>query len=262
MNSPTGRTSLFGRILFALSFLTRLPLPSWVHEMGLPEGLGSLPLFLTGLLLGGLLSLLFWVLSAQSFLPFPVSPYLRAFLLIAAWTYLTGALHLDGVADATDAAFAPVSPEEKRRIRKDPRKGAFAIVALNLFLIGKWTGILLATGPLPILLAPILARSVLPLLFAGVASGDPARPPEGLGALLLSGGSGERWIGPGLAILAAVVTERGAGGIVSLLTVGGLYLLGRFLSHRMDGPSGDLAGLLVEAGEVLFLLLSSVPMGA
>src|SRR5262245_48439166 len=40
-----------------------------------------------------------------------LSPLLAAALVVALWAVLTGALHLDGLADTADAAFAPVSRE-------------------------------------------------------------------------------------------------------------------------------------------------------
>ncbi len=254
MKSPEGRESFVDRLLFALSFLTRFPVPSRIHEAGPPSSLGALPLLSTGLLLGGALAIVSWL---PAFLPRPLPPFLQAFLLLLLWIALTGGLHLDGVADTMESALAPVSPEEKRRIRKDPRKGVYAILALILLIFGKWTGLLLARPAMGALfLAPLLSRGFLPVLFGGLSRGK-ERPTAGLGRLLLTESLGWSVLSSFLALLIAF----GVGGLrtaaAALLLLGGLYLLGHEVLKRSDGLSGDLAGFLIESGEVAFLLLLS-----
>ncbi|MCL5284850.1 MAG: adenosylcobinamide-GDP ribazoletransferase [Nitrospirae bacterium] len=254
MRAPEGRDRFVDRLLFALAFLTRLPVPARIHEAGMPSFLGAIPLLLSGLFLGGTLALVSWL---PTFLPRPPSPFLRALLLLFLWIALTGGLHLDGVADMTESALAPVSPEEKRRIRKDPRKGVYAIVALNLLILGKWTGLLLARpGMVALFLAPLLSRGFLPLVFRALARGR-SEPSGGLGRLLLGESRGPALVSAFLSLLIAL----GAGGLraaaASLLLLGGLTLVGNFLLKRSDGLSGDLAGFLIESGEVATLLLLS-----
>jgi len=255
VNPPEGRDRFLDRLLFALSFLTRLPVPSGVHEAGMPSRLGAIPLLATGLILGGLLSLAAWL---PTLLPRPLPSFLQAFLLLFLWIALTGALHLDGVADSLEAALVPVSIEEKRRIRKDPRKGVYAIVSLNLLLLGKWIGLLLANPePTAIFLAPFLSRGFLPLLVKILSRGRPA-PSGGLGALLFEPG----WPPPFFAALTGVLVAFGTGGgrvgLASLLLLGGLWIAGRQVLNRSDGLSGDLAGLLIEGGETSLLLILSL----
>src|SRR5436305_872648 len=44
------------------------------------------------------------------------SPLVAAFLVLAAWVALTGALHLDGFCDLCDGLFGGRTPEERLRI--------------------------------------------------------------------------------------------------------------------------------------------------
>lgn len=255
MSSPEGRDRFRDRLLFALSFMTRFPVPSRVHEAEMPSFLGAFPLLIIGLFLGGVLAAADWLPVVLSR---PMPPFLTAFLLLGLWIFLTGALHLDGLADTLESALAPVSPEEKRRIRKDPRKGVYAIVALNLLLLGKWIGLLLATpGPAAVFLAPLLSRGFLPLLFRLLSRGRPA-PEGGLGALL----SGSGWRAPLAAAILGILAAFGAGGIrggvSAMILFSGLLLVGSGVLKRSDGLSGDLAGFLVEGGETAFLLLLSL----
>ena len=255
MSDPEGRDRFRDRILFALSFLTRFPVPARVHAAGMPSFLGAFPLLLTGLLLGGGLAAVDWL---PVLLPRPIPPFLMAFLLLGLWIFLTGGLHLDGLADTLESALSPVSPEEKRRIRKDPRKGVYAIVALNLLLLGKWIGLLLATpGPAAVFLAPLLSRGFLSLLFRLLSRGRPL-PQGGLGALL----AGSGWASPLSATLLGILAAFGTGGIrggmAALVLFLGLFLVGGGVLRRSDGLSGDLAGFLIEGGETTFLLLLSL----
>ncbi len=254
MNAPEERESLVDRLLFALSFLTRLPVPSRIHGAGPPSSLGALPLLFTGLLLGGVLAGASWL---AAFLPRPLSPFLQAFLLLLLWIALTGGLHLDGVADTMESAMVPVSPEEKRRIRKDPRKGVYAILALILFIFGKWTGLMLARPAMGALfLAPLLSRGFLPILFGGLSRGK-EKPPAGLGRLLLASSPGCALLSSLLALLIAFGVGGVRTAVGALLLVGALYFLGKEVLKRSDGLSGDLAGFLIESGEVAYLLFLS-----
>ena len=48
---------------------------------------------------------------------------------------LTGGIHLDGLADTSDALGANTTPERRREILKDPRAGAFAVIGIGVYLI-------------------------------------------------------------------------------------------------------------------------------
>ncbi|HCJ29476.1 MAG TPA: adenosylcobinamide-GDP ribazoletransferase, partial [Pseudomonas sp.] len=83
-------------LLIALQFLTCLP----VRLDGKPEpraiGVSLLYYPVVGLLMGGMLVVLGMALH-------DTAPALRAALVLAAWVAITGALHLDGLADSADA---------------------------------------------------------------------------------------------------------------------------------------------------------------
>ena len=250
-----------GGFFRALSFLTRLPVPKrfvGVTDAGDPLPLEVFWIPVVGAAVGAVLALASVLLSRLAILIPPVHPFVSAFLILIVWIFMTGALHLDGLADTAECAFAEVPPHEKRRIRKDPRKGVYAIVALNLAILAKWVGILsLLSSPVALLLAPLLSRGALVPVFRYLARSATDKG-EGLGGLLLSrpssGSFGDGALAGLLFSLAAAGLaggEKGAGAaIVMLVAMAGL---GRALLSRIDGLSGDLAGLLIEAGEILFL---------
>ncbi len=160
-------------LLVALQFLTRLPLPHvlvdeatftrsmrWFPAAGLAVGL----VLLAGLWLGSLLD-----------------PWTGALLGLAAWVGVTGALHLDGLADLADASGALHKGRERlREVLADPHVGSFGVVAIGLQLLAKLVLLhALLAGPAwwTVLFVPAAARFGplvwswwLPPLHEGLAS--------------------------------------------------------------------------------------------
>jgi len=235
-------------LLIALQFLTRLPIH--LKAMPSPEAMGRSLLWYpaVGLLIGLALLIMQWLLHGAT-------PAIQAALLLSFWVLLTGGLHLDGLADSADAWAGGFGDRERTlRIMKDPRSGPIAIVALVLVLLLKFAA-LQSCPPLALLLAPWLARSLLPLLFlttAYVRAG-------GLGASLAEH-LPRRALVLCLAIQAILLLCLAAWtGALALL---GALLLFAVLRHlmcqRLGGTTGDTAGALVELTEALILILLSL----
>jgi adenosylcobinamide-GDP ribazoletransferase len=124
-------------LILAIQFLTRLPTPGLAgFQSG--ELAGSVVWFpLAGLLVGGLVALAAW-LGGQ------LDPWLGALLALAVWVWVTGALHLDGLADLADAlgaAHRPDDPQDRRErllaVLADPHLGVFGGAALVMQVIAK-----------------------------------------------------------------------------------------------------------------------------
>jgi adenosylcobinamide-GDP ribazoletransferase len=126
--------SYFKALLLAIQFLTRIPVPVDIQP---DEQLArrSLVMFpLVGWLIGGIL----YCLCIFIMLPGKFSPLTVAVILVAFETLITGAFHLDGLADTFDAFFSTAqTPEQKLAIMKDSRIGVMGAVALVLALLLK-----------------------------------------------------------------------------------------------------------------------------
>lgn len=234
-------------LLIALQFLTRLPIR--LPGMPAPEQLGRSLLWypLVGLLLGGVLLAAAWLMSGV-FVP------LAAALLLALWVLASGGLHLDGLADSADAWVGGLGDRERAlAIMKDPCCGPIAVVTLLALLLLKFAALwaLLAAGHWPaLLLAPLLGRSALLLLFLGT----PYVRQGGLGsamALHLPTRAGWRvLLAVGLAGLLA-----GWSGVLALGTALGVFALcRRALLRRLGGTTGDTAGAILELVECAVLV--------
>lgn len=244
-------------LLIALQFLTRLPvrLPSEPNEKDLGRSLLYYPL--VGLLLGLLLAASDWLLGS-------VPPLLRAALLLVIWVSVTGALHLDGLADSADAWLGGHGDRERTlAIMKDPCSGPIGAVTVVLTLVvklGALAALCEAGNRLAIVVPPLLGRTVLPLLFLTT----PYVRPGGLGAALAAHLPRRAAVWVVLAASALVCFLVGASGALLLLITGCVFLLLRAaMQRRIGGATGDLAGAMVELTEAAALVVAVIigPIG-
>lgn len=242
-------------LLIALQFLTRLPVPLRDNPSESETGRSLLYYPLVGLLIGLLLAATAWALADAPAL-------LRAALVLAAWVLLTGALHLDGLADSADAWVGGHGNRARTlRIMKDPACGPMGVVALVMVLlvkfaalvriasIGEWT---------TLILIPVLGRAALPLLFFTT----PYVRAGGLGAILAK--YQRRRAGALVVILTvtAVLLSPGTTGLWLLLAGTGVFLALRTLMiQRLGGTTGDTAGALVELIEAAGLVTAVLVHG-
>jgi adenosylcobinamide-GDP ribazoletransferase len=237
--------SLWRPLRVALALLTTLPVGR-VQEAD-PDDLGRSPLAypLVGLLIAVLLIAACWAL-------FDLPPLAAAALVLALWVVLTGALHLDGLADCADALLGGHADAERRRaILKDPHVGSAAVVAVALVLIGKFAGLAAALDHgslLPLLISPVLARvAVLGLMCAlpyaspgGMAETAMARLPRQTGWLLVIGVAVVAlFIAPSALVATAAITA----------------LVGAVARRTLGGATGDVYGATVELIETAVLLV-------
>jgi len=183
----------------------------------------------------------------------------RGALLTVLLVVLTGGLHLDGLADTCDG-LAGDTRERRLAIMADTATGAFGVVGVTCLLLLKCAAFatLESAAALPALvLVPVLGRWAMVLaLFAFPY----ARGPSGLGYYFKEGA---RWpalvvatafvAGPALALLPAGVAA-GAAGLAGVLTLG----LGRWMSARLGGLTGDVYGAVCEVVETASLI--TVPL--
>ncbi|MBI3779239.1 MAG: adenosylcobinamide-GDP ribazoletransferase [Gammaproteobacteria bacterium] len=243
---------LFHPFLIALQFLTRFP----VHLPVIPDarlvGRSLLYYPLVGLVLGLVLAALNWTLGNAPGL-------LRAALLLAAWVLLTGALHLDGLADSADAWVGGLGDRERTlAIMKDPCCGPAAVVTLVVVLLVKFSALVQlasARNWAALVLAPVLGRIALQALFLTT----PYVRPGGLGANLAQYFPRRNCAIVMLVSLIVIPLVAGSHGFWMILAVTGTMLLLRsMMIRRIGGMTGDTAGALVTLTEVTALMTAAL----
>ena len=243
-------------LAIAIAFMTTLPVryPPDATATDQRQALYWYPL--VGLIIGILLWLGAWVL--------PQGTWLSAGLLLGLWIALTGALHLDGLADCADAWMGGLGDRERTlRIMKDPNAGAIAVVTLILVLLLKLVAIqqLVAAGNAAFLIAlPVMARVSPLILFVTT----PYVRSNGIGAVLRVDHHEQRlqyiiYLAVAIFILLCLGFTAIGMIIASLLVV---WLIIRATVARLGGFTGDVAGATIELLELtgcvyLALLLSA-----
>ncbi|BBP69735.1 adenosylcobinamide-GDP ribazoletransferase [Pseudomonas sp. Seg1] len=232
----------------ALQFLSSLPIR--LPGMPEPEQLGRSLLFypLVGLLFGVMLWALNLALAGAPLL-------LNGALLLTVWVLLSGALHLDGLADSADAWLGGFGDRERTlTIMKDPRSGPIAVVTLVLVLLLKFAALLALIEQqqtLALIIVPVLGRAALLGLFLTT----PYVRAGGLGQALadhLPRKAG--WWVVAVSALACVLIA-GFKAVVALLVAVVVFVwLRRVMVRRLGGTTGDTAGALLELLEMAVLV--------
>lgn len=239
----------------ALQFLTVLPVKQLPLQDKTSTGLSLLYYPLVGLLIGLILVAAAWLgqvlFSVQS-----VQVLLLAALILSVWVGLTGALHLDGLADCADAWVGGFSSRKRTlELMKDPTSGPIAIVVVVLLLLVKLTALVavLAFGSLwTLLLAPLLSRlSLLALLLT-----TPYVRKQGLGEILsqyFPRRTATKLCLLGVLVLLVLAFSKALPMLVCVAVT--LLLLRRIMMSRLGGCTGDTLGAAVELVEVVCLVV-------
>jgi adenosylcobinamide-GDP ribazoletransferase len=228
--------SVVDEIRAAVRFLTILPVRS-----GAGEGFGAVAFPLVGLFLG-ICGLVLDRLLAGLGRPL-VDVALVVYAIVA-----TGAIHLDGLADACDG-LGGREPKERLRLMAEGSIGTFGVLGLIVAILVRLAGLLSLAGAArdtAILLAPIVGRSAMLVASAGMR----AARPGGLGAAFLAAlepGVVARGtvLGAGLSILIG-----GLGGALAFaLAAAAAGALRPLARNRLGGTTGDVIGASGEIAE-------------
>ena len=234
-------------ITAAIRFLTVVPAPG--GEWSARSARRSVAWFpVVGLGIGGAVAAVNWAAR----LAMPDLP--AAALALAAGVVLTGALHLDGLADTFDGLLGGKEPERRLEIMKDPSIGVFGVAALALVLIAKWGGFSSlpdANGWVAIALAAMVGR------FAAVASMAAFRYKDGEGLGTPFQGAGRiAYLAAAVSAVAAALVFAGPLGLAALACAAAIGLaVSAFAARRLGGGvTGDVYGAAIELAEVSALL--------
>jgi len=232
------------------AFLTVLPMARRV-EMDSSRLARSMAFFpAVGLSLGLLLVVADWFFGLL--LPRTVLDALLLLLLIA----VTGALHLDGMADLVDGLAGGRDREGILRIMKDSRVGALGAVALVMTLLLKYLSLTsIPTGhkAAALLLMPAAGRWIQVVLATNCRY---LRSEGGTGRVFVEhADQREMLIATGTLLAAALVVFGLQGVLIFFLLALAATVLIHYFNRRLGGVTGDVLGAATELAEVLALLL-------
>lgn len=255
--------------LAAITLLTVLPVPARAQRhLGAREVAASAPFFpLVGAALGLVAGGVAYLAAERA------GAALGAAVAVVLLAALTGALHLDGLADSADALGARGGSRERRlEIMRDSSTGAYGTAAIAGWFVLMVTAIAaLPTGLIAVVLAWALALARA-LAVAHARLLPPARP-EGLGAGFRMGGAALLGAAVMLALtgmgFAALPGDSGALSGPSAQVLGGAavaalaaFLVVQFTARRLiGGRTGDTLGASISLVEVAAVLGAALALG-
>lgn len=236
-----------GLALFAVQFLTRLPVPALLPFAPGLMGRAARYFTLAGALVGGLTGAVYAGLLWAGTPALPAAGLALGFQLL-----LTGGLHEDGLADAADGLGGGDGREAVLEIMRDSRIGSYGALALGISLMVR-AGALAALGPLAGLAALVVAHGVArALVVASLVALPPARD-EGLASAADAGG---RELGVAMLTALVLALTFGWPGLAALVVAGiGWGFVSWKLTRRIGGHTGDGLGMTEQVAEVAALVV-------
>lgn len=181
----------------------------------------------------------------------PAAPSAAIALIVG--ILITGAFHLDGLADSADALVGGMTPERRLEIFKDSRHGTYGVAAIVGQLLLQFSLIStqpVRTGTVMVLVAHCVGR-------AAAVSTMKAAPPahEGLGAIYVRDVSRADQVVAGLlgsALIAGLLGPWGLLVLACVLASVGLFV--RRCAARVGGLVGDILGAAEQVAETMLLV--------
>lgn len=176
---------------------------------------------------------------------------------------ITGAIHLDGLIDTSDARYSRRELEKKLEILKDPHVGAFGVIMCVCYLIAQF-GIfgqfyLDTTFVYVVALGFVLSRAMSGL---SIVSFKTAKN-TGL-AHIFSDGADKKRVRTVMLIYIAVIfiaifiINIWIGAVFALVSTAWFLLYRRMCYKEFGGITGDLAGFFLQILELLILVIATV----
>jgi adenosylcobinamide-GDP ribazoletransferase len=248
-DDATPATGLFTELQLAFSFLTILPVIDTrpASEDTVAASFQWFPI--VGFLLGAALVGEDWLLAHV------FAQVIRSVLIVLSLTVITGALHLDGLADTADAFGAGRDRERALDILRDSRVGTFGASAIFFDLTLKIFALSTLAGNrrvAALLIAPMLARWAM--LFI-VATGLPYLRSSGAGTTLLGSNCRKGGWPARIVILFTFLTTILVGGSIALAVAAVIvFAMRAFYRRWLGGVTGDLIGACGELVEIAVLV--------
>lgn len=181
-----------------------------------------------------------------------VPPGAAAVAALVTTVMVTGALHLDGLADTMDALVGGRDRDHRRALLDDPRHGTYGVGAVVLQLLAQWSllaGLTPGAGAVALVLSHTLGRAGAVWAMVG------ARPlGAGLGAWVLRTlRVRDVMVASALAVVVAVGGVGGWGIAVAAAAGGAAVIVSRWGQRRLGGVNGDVLGAAEQLAETAAL---------
>jgi cobalamin 5'-phosphate synthase/cobalamin synthase len=253
--APPRRWAALRGAAAALAFLTRIPCGRWL-VLDADDVARAGPAFpLVGAGIGAAVG------AVASALAGPLTPLLAVAVALALGALLTGALHLDALADSADALGARTRAQALA-IMRDHAIGSYGAVAIAIDLLiraaaltalvhHRLLAVAIAAGALS-RLAPVVLAALLPY----------ARSESGTGAPLTHGGRLRALAAGAIAVAIAIAAAGADGALLAGCAVALTLAAAPVLRRWLGGVTGDALGATLELTELAVLVIAVALVGA
>jgi adenosylcobinamide-GDP ribazoletransferase len=233
-----------------MSFLTVLPVANPDGSPG--ERLGRAYFPAIGALIGVVTAAVFGLMSAFA------APLLAAAVAVGALCLLTGAIHLDGLADAADGLLGKGDASRRLEVMRDPRLGSFGVTTLVVVLIAD-VAALASMSAARAVVALVIAGAVSRLATLWIVALVPYVRESGLGVAAWEPRHrvADLVVGTLSAAVACLLDWRRALLAVTVVALATLCLVA-IARRRVGGATGDVCGAAVELGQLATLVVFAV----
>ena len=234
----------------AVSFLTVLPVANSDGSPG--ERLGRAFFPAIGALIG-LVAGVAYVVSAGV-----ATPLLGAAVAVAVLAVMTGALHLDGLADSIDGLMANGDVARRLEVMRDPRLGSYGVTAIVVVLLLEVAAVA-SMSPVRALAGLVIAGALSRLATLGIITFVPYVRPSGLGVAAWAERRRGLDLAAGAASAAVVCLLDWKRALVAIPLVALVaVILAVVARRRVGGATGDICGSAAELGQLVTLLVFAV----
>lgn len=249
---------LYKGFIMALSMFTILPAPyiEWDDE-GVKNMMKFYPVI--GAIVGGVWSIVYYLINILK-----ISLVLKSVIIMIVPFVITGMLHLDGFMDVCDAILSRRDKEEKIRILKDSKIGAFAVISLLILFFIQFGGIYSVVEKnihfYSLILIPIISRSTVAYFLLSRTTIKEST----LGTYFKKGTNSIDRIIMIIALLLMLLVSfiflKYKGILLVILIVSGIIWAVEKCRREFEGISGDVAGFALVIGEVIGILVLAIIM--
>lgn len=236
------------KFLLALQFLTIVPVKiKNIREGDMPGSAIYFPLvgLILGLILRGVNKGILILGSEQ---------FIANTILVLALILFTGGLHLDGLADTTDAFLSRKNKDEMLKVMRDSHigvMGVLSLIAVILLKIAFLSSLSISFKAASLLLMCILSRwSMVFAMFL-----FPYARQEGKAKVFMHGINLRIFTLSTIIALACVISVWQTKGVLVFMVIAAAsYIAGKFITYKIGGITGDTLGALSESNEIIVLL--------
>ena len=179
---------------------------------------------------------------------------IAAIIIIIAEIFITGLIHIDGLADTADGLFSYAEKEKILEIMKDSRVGTNGAVALILYFMTKVI-LLSEIRPEYIILYPVISR-LSTSINAGL--GEYARKNGMSNGIIGKNGKKEAVISIIITMILSFIILKAKGLTILIFAILFILLLMKGVKRKIGGITGDTMGASLELTTILVLLAGVV----